>query len=464
MSPSEPRPGGGAQPTSHKALMLIVLLALVLRVGFLIAVQPWDAQVRDSRVLVRDASEYHALAVRLLEEHSFASFGALRTPGYPVFVAAVYSLFGADPWPVLLLQTFISVGSLLLLYILTKSMFSRRAALVAAFLYAVEPHTIMYCSTLLTDTLFTFLFLASVVALLYGLQQKRVWLVAGGGLLLGLATLVRPIVQLFPAVAVLIVLIYAGLKRRFRALAVVTFTVTFVLVISPWLFRNYAAYGHASLSSIEGRNLLLYNATYAEVAKTGKPVDQVRAEFRQQAAEQGAYEAANPFEEAQVYRDIALRYITSNLRYYIPRHLLGTVNMYLNLATKEVAQHLGLATTPLPFDFFASPGIRGSVLGFFAVKSLPEIVVGLTIGLFLLVCYLAFLAGGVSMLRGKQYRLLAILLLVILYFSALTGVVGLARYKQPIVPFYLLVSAHGLLVVRDWYSQRRLRRGGLRGA
>lgn len=455
MSPNELRPGEGARPASHRALILIVLLALVLRVGFLVAVQPWDAQVRESHVLVKDASEYHALAVGLLEERSFASFGALRTPGYPVFVAAFYALFGTEPWPVLLLQTFIGVGSLLLLYILTKRILSRRAALLAALLYAVEPHTVMYCSTLLTDTLFTFLFLASVVALLHGLQRKQIGLTVGGGLLLGLATLVRPVVQFFPAVAVAIIAIYAGLKWRFRLAAAATFIVAFVLVLSPWLVRNRAAYGHASLSSIEGRNLLLYNATYAEVAKTGKPVDQVRAEFRQQAAEMGAYETGNPFDESRVYRDVALRYITSNLRYYIPRHLMGAVNMYLNLATKQVAQYLGLETNPLPFDFFASPGILGSVLGFFAVKSVPEIVIGLTIGLFLLVCYMAFLVGGASMLRGKQVRLLAILLVVILYFTALTGVVGLARYKQPIVPFYLPVSAHGLLVAFDWYRRRR---------
>lgn len=455
MRPSEPRQGSGAQPPGHRTLALIVLLALVLRVAFFLAVQPWDAQVLESRVLVRDALEYHTLAVELLEEGSFASFGALRTPGYPVLVAVAYFLFGVAPWPVLLLQVFMGAGAVLLLYALAKGLFSRRVALLAAFLYAVEPHTVMYCSTLLTDTLFAFLFLASVVVLLRGLRDKRVWLVAGAGLLLGLATLVRPVVQFFPAVAAAIVVIYAGLKWRFRVLAVASLLAAFVLAISPWLYRNHAAYGHASLSSIEGHNLLLYNATYAEVAKTGKPVDQVRAEFRQQAAEQGAYEAANPFEEAQVYRDIAVGYIASNLRYYIPRHLMGAVNMYLNLATKEVAQHLGLPTNPLPFDFFASPGILGSVVGFFAVKSLPEIVIGLTVGLFLLVCYLAFLAGGISMVRAKQYRVLAILLLIILYFTALTGVVGLARYKQPIIPFYLPVSACGLLVAYDWTRQRR---------
>ncbi len=464
MRPSEPRSGGVEHSTSHRTLVLIVLLALVLRVGFLVVLQPWDAHVRESRVLVRDALEYHTLAVGLLEERSFASFGALRTPGYPVFVAAVYFLFGVEPWLVLLLQTFISVGSLLLLYVLAKGIFSRRVALLAAFLYAVEPHTVMYCSTLLSDTLFTFLFLASMVALLRGLQKKQVWPVAGGGLLLGLATLVRPVVQFFPVVAAAAVVIYAGLKWRFRLLAFASFLAAFVLVLSPWLYRNYAAYGHASLSSIEGHNLLLYNATYAEVAKTGKPVDQVRAEFRQQVAEQGAYDTGNPFEEAQVYRDIAVRYIVSNLRYYIPRHVMGTVNMYFNLGTKEVGQYLGLETNPLPFDFFASPGILGSIMGFFAVKSLPEIIIGLTIGLFLLLCYLAFLVGAVAMVRTKQYRLLAILVLIILYFSALTGVVGLARYKQPIIPFYLPISAYGLLVIFDWHKQRRRSRSSKEAA
>jgi hypothetical protein len=64
------------------------------------------------------------------------------------------------------------------------------------------------------------------------------------------------------------------------------------------------------------------------------------------------------------------------------------------------------------------------------------------------------LIGAVDMIRKRQYVFLAVLLLTILYFSALTGVVGLARYKLPVTPFYLILSAQGLAAVLEWRSYR----------
>jgi 4-amino-4-deoxy-L-arabinose transferase-like glycosyltransferase len=437
-----------------RALLLILLLALVLRLAFFVAVQPWNAQVLPTRVLFGDASEYNDLALRLLQDRSFANFGAVRTPGYPLFLAAFYFVFGDAPWVVLLFQAFLSAAAVLLVYGLARAALPRKVALIAALLYAIEPHSIMYAATLLTDSVFTFVFLASVLALVLALRRKSIGLAAAGGALLGLATLFRPITQAFPVVALAVIVIYAGIRWRFRLATAATFAVAFVVVLSPWLYRNYATYGHASLSSIDGYNLLFYNAAYTEVAQTGEPIEEVRAEFRQQAAAAGYRADGNPFDNSRVFSNVATAYIFSNLGAYIPRHILGAVNMFANLATKDVSYYLGLETHALPFEFFASPGPLRSVLGFLAVKSLPEIVIGLVVGGFLLLTYMLALIGAVDMIRKRQYVFLAVLLLTILYFSALTGVVGLARYKLPVTPFYLILSAQGLAAVLEWRSYR----------
>ncbi len=84
----------GALLREHRTLVLIVLIALAIRLVFFAAVRPWADEILQRAILVLDATGYHRLAVGILESRSFDTFGAFRTPGYPVFVAGVYSLFG----------------------------------------------------------------------------------------------------------------------------------------------------------------------------------------------------------------------------------------------------------------------------------------------------------------------------------------------------------------------------------
>jgi hypothetical protein len=50
---------------------------------------------------------------------------------------------------------------------------------------------------------------------------------------------------------------------------------------------------------------------------------------------------------------------------------------------------------------------------------------------------------------GKKEKLVFLFILIILYFSALTGVVGVARYKMPFMPFINILCALGLFHFYD---------------
>ena len=101
---------------AHARELLVAVAACVgLRLGFLLLVEPWALATEAQAALHNDSQGYHRLALSLLERGEFTTeagvpANTLRTPGYPLFVAALYSLFGPRPWAVMLSHTAKSFG------------------------------------------------------------------------------------------------------------------------------------------------------------------------------------------------------------------------------------------------------------------------------------------------------------------------------------------------------------------
>ncbi len=450
----------GTLRSSRRALILIVLLAIVVRLAFMIAVQPWDQEVAERAILIGDATGYQRLALGIADSWDYESFGTFRTPGYPTFMATLYALFGPAPWIVLLAQVLLNCCAVVLLYLWADLVVGRKVALIAALLYAVEPHVVLYTSVLYSDTLFALCILAAMLSLTYGHRTTRASFIFLCGALLGAAALVKPVGQFFPIVAVGIVLLLPEAKAAFRLKAAFALVFAFALVISPWIQRNYQEYRHIGLATIQGSNLLEWNVAFAEVARTGRPVDEVRADFAEIARERGAIEDGNPFANSDIYTAVAMDYIKANKMHYAARHLKGIANMYLNIATARFSSHLGLDTGDFDYRFFASPGTYRMVRGFLAAKAPHEIIIAFILGGFLLLIYMAGAVGLISLIRARKWVCLLIGLGVIVYFSAITGVIGLVRYKLPIIPFYLVFSAQGFEACLEFVRKRRAARQG----
>ena len=117
--------------------------------------------------------------------------------------------------------------------------------------------------------------------------------------------------------------------------------------------------------------------------------------------------------------------------------------MYFNLDSKQICHLLGWESTDLPGDFYANSNFKQMVKDFVRQKTPGELIIGFCMAGFLGIMYLLAIVGLVVLFRERQWELLIISLMIIAYFSALTGVVGIARYKLPIVPFYSILSAQG---------------------
>ncbi len=134
--------------------------------------------------------------------------------------------------------------TVVMLYLLASRLLDRRAGVVAASLLAVFPGQIFYTGTILSESLFTMLLVASVLALSWrpwsrdGMPYPQL---AVAGLILSAATMTRGITLVFPLLLLLIWLFYLHSKKRALLQTAVLFAGIAVLV-APWSARNIAQF------------------------------------------------------------------------------------------------------------------------------------------------------------------------------------------------------------------------------
>ncbi|MDP6683015.1 MAG: glycosyltransferase family 39 protein [Desulfobacterales bacterium] len=442
----------------YRPLVLIVIAAILVRFVFFLILQPWDPEFVWEKIMVGDARHYHGLAVELIKKREYNSpTSQFRTPGYPIFISLIYTITGVKPWIVLLIQIVINTITLVLLYILGTQVTDRKTALIAAGLYALDPLAIYYSHAILTETLFSLLFLISILTLTHGITDKNLKFILTSGFLLGITTLVKPVTLYFPIIIVILFLLWPMLKRSFRIKGTICYILIFFLSLSPWMFRNYHKYGHFSLTSFQGRNLLHDNATATRKAKTGETYAKIRRDFFDIATSKGATEDGAPtFYNSKIYNEIAVDYLLNNINYYVPVHFRGMLLVFIDVGVIGICNYLGLKTKSLSVEFTTTYHTLGEMTkAFFSIKPTPELMVSLGFYILLLITYGCFFLGGIMMIRNGEYSYLLLTILLMLYFSGLPGVIGQARYRVPVIPFYLIASAIGIKGVFNFMRKRR---------
>jgi len=289
------------------------------------------------------------------------------------------------------------------------------------------------------------LFLASIYFLCKSIRDSKLSVIFLSALFLGIATLVRPILSMFPFIAVIVILLLTNQRLRIRIIQSLVYVVIFVATISPWLLHNHSKYGEAKLSSISGFNLLYYSAAYTEVYKTGKTIEEVRNNFNNAVIQQGADTTnIHSFTNSKIFSRVAKEYIKDNLVLYGKRHFMGIVNMYAGLGTKKLTSLLHIKIESANGNPFAGPGIFARIFNFLQNKTVSVLIIAIIMGVFLLINYL-FSLYGIVILTKKRERFLILFILIILYFSVLTGVIGYDRYRIPFMPFINILCAIGLI-------------------
>ncbi len=254
----------------ESSVTLLLALALLLRGAFLLLAGV-DAP------LVGDELAYQQIAENVATGRGFVqnnnpffpgqTLYAWQAPLYPLSLAALYSVFGANPFVGKLYGILVGVATVYVSYDLARRVFANeRIAWMAALFVAVYPGLLTSSHLLLSETLFTFLLVlafdllvAATTILTPSLSLsergagKRGWLVlTAAGAVWGAATLTRGITLYFILPLVAWFFIALG-KDRWRAFPrALVFTLTALAVIAPWTLPNYTVFNQFVLLETKG--------------------------------------------------------------------------------------------------------------------------------------------------------------------------------------------------------------------
>lgn len=242
-------------PSPLRIAILIFLLSLVLRIA-------WAAFAHITPII--DSREYDTLAVRWLSTGNFGTEGRLayRSPGYPGFLAAVYAVFGHSWKAVAIIQAFLGAMTSGLLVLLAAHVLSPRGSAIAGLLHALSPPAIVYVPIIASENLALPLLIVGLLCLAIADAQSapRVYAaMAGSGAALGLLLLVRPAAVFFLP-ACLLLAAYSPRNRVWRLRPPLILLCMTLLLLAPWLVRNYVVgLGPLTLSTTGGMNAWMGN-------------------------------------------------------------------------------------------------------------------------------------------------------------------------------------------------------------
>ena len=160
----------------RRAPLTVFLVALAVRLV-------WVVTASRDGFPFRDSLYYHLGAESILAGHGYAGlFGVPIVrwpPGYSGLLAGVYWLFGTSPLRGEIMNAVFGALTVPLLYVTVRRAFNERIALIAAVMLCFMPGPILWTDLLVTETVFTFLFVA-FVALVVRSTPSWKWTLALG--------------------------------------------------------------------------------------------------------------------------------------------------------------------------------------------------------------------------------------------------------------------------------------------
>jgi 4-amino-4-deoxy-L-arabinose transferase-like glycosyltransferase len=168
---------------------------------------------------------------------------AYRVPVTVLWFAGIFVLFGYKLWPVMIGNWLLDVGTAVVLFQLARYIFpqKRSVAVLSVLMYAFYAPAMWVSYAAYAESLFTLLLMLHLLTLVHLLNRPSLGRAAMGGLWLGLAALSRTVLLAFPAIILgLMLLRYRRLGqvvKHFGMLGIV-----FVVVLSPWIIRNYLTF------------------------------------------------------------------------------------------------------------------------------------------------------------------------------------------------------------------------------
>ncbi|MGE5806070.1 MAG: ArnT family glycosyltransferase, partial [Ignavibacteria bacterium] len=233
--------------------LLFSALSINFILQFLILIFVNTIPIADSKYYIQNAETLYSTGSYLNQNGLPTSFWPVGLPAYLAFLKYLFNdyLFAARFINIIL--------SSLLIFILFKIFlieFSKKQRIIFLFSFVFFLNNLFSSNVLMTDYQFTFfLWLAIFILIKYDYAILHLALI---GIILGLISYLRPISLLLPTIIFIYFLKNSGIKRALLKSFIVT--AAMLLVLSPWIYRNYMVFNKfIPVSTNGGFNFLMGN-------------------------------------------------------------------------------------------------------------------------------------------------------------------------------------------------------------
>ncbi len=399
----------------------ILVLALLLRVIAAYAIEQHVTQAGRTFLIEGDANSYWELAQHIVAGEDYAVFQpprrVLRTPGFPLLLAASIKVCGKSVFAASLVMAVVGTGCCWLTWLLARKLFDELTALWAMLLVALSPLQIGSNVQILSETLFSFALLGCLLALARLLKQQpgapSGRIAFANGILTGLTVLIRPGWLLWVGLSSILVILFGQMTFAKRILCSCLICGGCFVALLPWAWRNHEVTGHWIFTSLwSGPSLydgLHPNATGASDMTFFDQED--------------VLSTMSEFDMNDHYKQRAIDFVVSH-----PRR---TVELAFLKAGRYLAPSLNAA------------GFSGGAFSVFCAVWYSTLTVLILAGALDLRQRMVW----VGLLAGPFLQFL----LVHMVF------VGSIRYRLPVEFPLSILSAHGLVALRQRWKQRTRR-------
>jgi 4-amino-4-deoxy-L-arabinose transferase-like glycosyltransferase len=234
-------------------LLLMVLLALALRLTVLTLAATYKFPAREDHFSFGWETGRIARSIATGEGFSSPFHGHTGpttwiAPLYPYFLAGLFRLFGVysntAAWLALAFNSVFSALTCVTIFYIGKEVFGLKVAKWTAWIWAVLPYSIYWAIRFAWETSLATFLLSAVFLLAFRMEQggrARDW--TWFGLLWGMIALANPALLAFLPLCGFWILFRERRAGRLQSSGPLLSATIFLLLVTPWLLRNYLTFG-----------------------------------------------------------------------------------------------------------------------------------------------------------------------------------------------------------------------------
>ncbi|MFA6095597.1 MAG: glycosyltransferase family 39 protein [Candidatus Paceibacterota bacterium] len=444
----------------HKVEILVFVLALAVRLCFFFV--NLDAAGGDLIATVRGQDGYYDTSRNIILGRGFSinpdppyqeySYGV---PLYPYFLALLASLPGGYATAAmiqLMLGALIPLLGMRLARRLIPS--SPRVPLAVGIILAFAPYQVLFSFIFYTEAVFTLIFGAFIMLFVRYLETPSTRLIVWSGVLLGLATLTKPVAQYVLLIAIAFALWGARKDLNvavFKRLGY--FVIVFIAVISPWIYRNHAVFDMPNLGSSVSFNL------YMTLLPSVLSIDN-HSSFKIEQDKLPIKAADIFYDTPKSVGDDAMREITKHPSALMKLSALSAFTFFTHDGMLTFLQASGIKpdvylAKPAVVLILTAPVEFAKTVWAYLHTAMAFVLIGRLFWVGVAIC--AFY-GLYALWKSGQFSLqVGFVVIVVGYFMTTTMINGLtvnARFRMPVEPIIIAIACAGLASLYEAVKRR----------